>query len=144
MKVEHCCSDNVGTCTLVISDKGVAYFSGVNKKGEAGEPGNISVSPNLSPLLLVLHHSRVLLLAARAPKPTKLKRIAKVKDSHIVSGACGGNNCCLICKEGKVFMFGPTEGDIVDKNTGRLEGIELQMDCLLVCTRDEMGSLFSW
>jgi len=58
-------------------------------------------------------------LAARVPKPTKLKRIAKVKDSHIVSGVCGGNNCSLICKEGKVFMFGPTEGDIVDKNTGR-------------------------
>ncbi len=58
--------------------------------------------------------------AGRQPKPTKLKRIARVKDSHILSGACGGNNCCLVCKEGKVFMFGPTEGDIVDKNTGEI------------------------
>ncbi len=39
VKVEHCSCDNIGTFSLVISDKGVAYFGGINKKGEAGEPG---------------------------------------------------------------------------------------------------------
>ena len=39
VKVEHCCSDKSGTYSLIISDKGVAYFGGINKKGEAGEAG---------------------------------------------------------------------------------------------------------
>ncbi len=39
VKVKHCSSDNAGSCSLVISDKGVAYFGGVNKKGESGEAG---------------------------------------------------------------------------------------------------------
>jgi len=39
VKVEHCSTDNAGTFCLIISDKGVAYFSGINKKGESGENG---------------------------------------------------------------------------------------------------------
>lgn len=40
VKVDHCSCDNTGAFSLVISDKGVAYFGGINKKGEAGEPGS--------------------------------------------------------------------------------------------------------
>ena len=36
--VQFCVSDNTGSFSLVVSDKGTIYFSGVNKKGEAGEP----------------------------------------------------------------------------------------------------------
>jgi E3 ubiquitin-protein ligase MYCBP2 len=39
VKVEYCACDNIGTFSLVISDKGVAYFGGINKKGESGEGG---------------------------------------------------------------------------------------------------------
>ena len=39
VKVEHCSCDNNGLFSLIISDKGVAYFGGLNRKGEAGEPG---------------------------------------------------------------------------------------------------------
>ncbi len=38
-KVAHCACDNTGTFSLVVTDKGVVYFGGLNKKGEAGEPG---------------------------------------------------------------------------------------------------------
>jgi alpha-tubulin suppressor-like RCC1 family protein len=41
VKVEHCACDNAGTFCLVVSDKGTVYFGGVNKKGEAGEPGDL-------------------------------------------------------------------------------------------------------
>ena len=37
VKVEHCSCDNTGSFSLIITDKGVAYFGGLNKKGEAGE-----------------------------------------------------------------------------------------------------------
>ena len=39
VKVEHCSCDNAGTFSLVVTDKGVVYFGGLNKKGEAAEPG---------------------------------------------------------------------------------------------------------
>ena len=39
VKVEHCSCDNTGTFSLVVTDKGVVYFGGLNKKGEAAEPG---------------------------------------------------------------------------------------------------------
>lgn len=39
VKVEHCSCDNTGTFSLVATDKGVVYFGGLNKKGEAAEPG---------------------------------------------------------------------------------------------------------
>ncbi|CAI8051400.1 E3 ubiquitin-protein ligase MYCBP2 [Geodia barretti] len=41
VKVEHCACDNAGTFCLVVSDKGTVYFGGVNKKGEAGEAGDL-------------------------------------------------------------------------------------------------------
>ncbi len=39
VKVEHCSCDNAGSFCLVVSDKGVVYFGGINKKGESGENG---------------------------------------------------------------------------------------------------------
>ena len=54
-------------------------------------------------------------------KPTKLKRIAKLKDQHIVTGACGAHTTCLISRDGKVFMFGYQDEDVLDKNTGERE-----------------------
>ena len=38
-KISHLACDSTGSFCLVISDKGVVYFGGVNKKGEAGENG---------------------------------------------------------------------------------------------------------
>ena len=51
-------------------------------------------------------------------KPAKLKRIGKLKDHHIVSGACGAHATCLISREGSVFMFGNLDEDIVE-STGK-------------------------
>ncbi len=39
VSVEYCSCDNAGSFSVVVSDKGVVYFGGVNRKGEAGEPG---------------------------------------------------------------------------------------------------------
>ena len=41
VKVEQCSCDNAGTFSLVVTDKGVVYFGGLNKKGEAAEPGTV-------------------------------------------------------------------------------------------------------
>ena len=49
-----------------------------------------------------------------------MKRIAKLKDQQIVSGACGTHTMSLISKDGKVFMFGNIEKDIIDKSTGKI------------------------
>lgn len=53
-------------------------------------------------------------------KPAKLKRMLKLKDQHIVGGACGTHATCLISKDGKVFMFGNLDEGILDKSTGML------------------------
>ena len=50
VKVEHCSCDNAGSFCLVVSDKGVVYFGGTNKKGESGE-GTTSVQLLLLTLL---------------------------------------------------------------------------------------------
>ena len=39
VKVEYCACDSSGCFSLVVSDKGMVYFGGLNKKGEAGEAG---------------------------------------------------------------------------------------------------------
>lgn len=36
-KISQVACDNTGSFCLVVSDKGVVYFAGVNKKGESGE-----------------------------------------------------------------------------------------------------------
>ena len=36
-KIERIACDNSGSFCLAVSDKGVVYFSGTNKKGEAAE-----------------------------------------------------------------------------------------------------------
>lgn len=51
-------------------------------------------------------------------KPAKLKRMVKLKDQHIVNGACGAHATCLISKDGKVFMFGNLDDELLDKSTG--------------------------
>ena len=43
VKVEHSSCDSTGSCCLVVSDKGVVYFGGTNKKGESGE--GVSIPP---------------------------------------------------------------------------------------------------
>ena len=98
VKVEQCSCDNTGSFSVVISDKGVAYFGGVNKKGEAGE--------------------QVVGRPQQHVKPMKMKRIVKLKDHHIVGGACGAHATCFISKDGKVFMFGNLDDDLLDKSTG--------------------------
>ena len=51
VKVEYCSCENTGAFSLVITDKGVAYFGGLNKKGEAGEPGKLIVVTLFSVIL---------------------------------------------------------------------------------------------
>ena len=52
------------------------------------------------------------------PKPLKLKRMAKLKDQEVVGGACGSHATAIVTKDGKLFMFGSLEDDLVDKSTG--------------------------
>lgn len=139
VKVEHCSCDNSGTFCLVISDKGVAYFAGLNRKGESGEIGNRGILEEDVPFTFFSPTSLFYSLTSLPPSfsslleppsparrqeqntPMKLKRIGKVKDHHIVSGACGAHATCLISKDGKVFMFGNLDEDLLDKNTGTLQ-----------------------
>ena len=41
VKIASVAVDNTGSFCLVVSDKGVVYFGGMNKKGEAGENGKL-------------------------------------------------------------------------------------------------------
>ena len=52
--MEHCACDNAGTFCLVVSDKGTVYFGGVNKKGEAGEAGDLwrQIERSMVPLVV--------------------------------------------------------------------------------------------
>ena len=43
VKIETIAVDNTGSFCILITDKGVVYFGGVNKKGEAGENGMIMI-----------------------------------------------------------------------------------------------------
>ena len=52
------------------------------------------------------------------PKPLKLKRMAKLKDQEVVGGACGSHATAIVSKDGKMFLFGSLEDDLVDKTTG--------------------------
>ena len=51
-------------------------------------------------------------------KPLKLKRVAKLKEQEIVSVACGAHTTAMISKDGKLFMFGSLEDDLVDSSSG--------------------------
>lgn len=129
-KVEHCTCDNAGTFSLIVTDKGVVYFGGMNKKGEAGEPGKgtcgwlpcrcfvVSSLPFLPSLPLSPPVS-----GRQAQKPIKLKRMMKLKEQEVVSSACGAHATAMVSKDGKVFMFGNLEEDLTDKSSGELEGV---------------------
>ena len=57
------------------------------------------------------------------PKPTKLKRIAKLKEQEIVSSACGAHATAIVSRDGKLFMFGSLEDDITEKSTGECQTV---------------------
>lgn len=71
--------------------------------------------PLLFPLPLLPFSAPV---GRQQPKPVKLKRFNKVKDHEIRSCACGPHTTAMISKDGKLFMFGSLEDDIVDKTSG--------------------------
>ncbi|KAL5460457.1 hypothetical protein EMCRGX_G033908 [Ephydatia muelleri] len=92
VKVEHSSCDNTGSFCLVVSDKGVVYFSGTNKQGESGEdPG-------------------------RQQKPMKLRRMVKMKDQEVAFTACGGHSSALVTRDGKLYLFGGFDEDVTDKS----------------------------
>ncbi|XP_011407139.1 PREDICTED: E3 ubiquitin-protein ligase MYCBP2-like, partial [Amphimedon queenslandica] len=97
MKIESIAVDNTGSFCVLVTDKGVVYFGGVNRKGEAGENAPVG---------------------RQQPKPVKLKKFSKLKDQEITSCACGPHTTAFIGKDGKLFMFGALEDDLVDKTTG--------------------------
>ena len=55
----------------------------------------------------------------QSPKPMKFKKITKMKDKQIASCACGTQLSAIIDKEGKMYLFGQVEDDLVDKQTGK-------------------------
>ena len=52
------------------------------------------------------------------PKPAKLKRVSKLSKQDVCGCACGGHATALITREGKLYMFGSLEEDLVDKSSG--------------------------
>ena len=52
-------------------------------------------------------------------KPLKLKRVAKLKDQEVVGVVCGTHSTAMISQDGKLFMFGSLEDDLVDSSSGR-------------------------
>ena len=52
------------------------------------------------------------------PKPVKLKRVAKLNKQEVCWCACGGHATAMVSRDGKLFMFGSLEDDLVDKATG--------------------------
>ena len=53
------------------------------------------------------------------PKPTRLKKVSKLKDQEVESTACGSHATAVVSKEGKLLMFGDLEEELVDKSTGQ-------------------------
>ena len=52
------------------------------------------------------------------PKPMKFKKITKLKDKEVTGCACGTHLSAIVDKEGKMYLFGQLEEDLVDKQTG--------------------------
>lgn len=52
------------------------------------------------------------------PKPAKLKRVAKLNKQEVCGCACGGHATAMLTRDGKLYMFGSLDDDIVDKSTG--------------------------
>lgn len=48
----------------------------------------------------------------------KLKKVGKLKDHVVISCAASQHCTALVSEEGKLFMFGNVEEDVVDKTTG--------------------------
>ena len=53
----------------------------------------------------------------------KLKRINKLKDHHIVKTACGTHASAMVSKDGKLFMFGSLDEDLIEKSSGVVTGL---------------------
>ena len=52
------------------------------------------------------------------PKPAKLKRVAKLSKQEVCGCACGGHATAMVTRDGKLYMFGSLEDDLVDKTSG--------------------------
>ena len=52
------------------------------------------------------------------PKPAKLKRMAKLSKQEVCACACGGHATAMVTRDGKLYMFGSLEEDLVDKASG--------------------------
>ena len=53
------------------------------------------------------------------PKPSKLKRVAKLSKHEVTGCACGAHATAVVTRDGKLYMFGSLEEDLVDKSSGR-------------------------
>lgn len=51
-------------------------------------------------------------------KLSKIKKINKLKDQQVLSCAASTHCSAVVTSEGKLFMFGNMEEDIIDKSTG--------------------------
>ena len=56
------------------------------------------------------------------PKPAKLKRMMKLKDHEVDYTVCGLHCSAIITKDGKLYMYGSVEEDLVDKSSGQSLG----------------------
>ena len=52
------------------------------------------------------------------PKPAKLKRVSKLSKQEVSGCACGGHATAMVSRDGKLYMFGSLEDDLVDKSSG--------------------------
>ena len=52
------------------------------------------------------------------PKPAKLKRMSKLSKQEVSGCACGGHATAMVSRDGKLYMFGSLEDDLVDKSSG--------------------------
>ena len=58
-------------------------------------------------------------------KPAKLKRVAKLSKQEVCGCACGGHATGMVTRDGKLYMFGSLEDDLVDKSTGKCCSYEI-------------------
>ena len=80
----------------------------------------------------------------------KLKRIAKLKDHHIVKTACGTHASAMISKDGKLFMFGSLDEDLTEKSSGVVTGLlgvpasQVAMGRSHTCVLTQHGTVFTF
>ena len=100
-KISQVAIGHDGLHALLLSDDGVAYFTGTARRGEDGDQ-----SKN-----------------RRQPKPVKPKKFSRVDGFNISYVACNNGSSALVSKDGALYIFGK-DTTHADFSTGQVNDLK--------------------